>query len=332
MYREKRILRRSTGTRPGRVSVRDLLDRVGIEEFIALHEKFLIVKHLENASPRTIEDYRINFRYFINFIDSPERFDKSVRVIDIHIIRSYIHYMMSEKQYKVGTINIRLRTLRAYLKWLYREEYLDKDIALNIRILKDTTQTVKVVKDGDIKKFMRVIDTSSYDGFRNYSIILLMLTTGVRITECLNIKLDDVNLKDRLITIRSESAKNRIERRIPISSKLKKPLKELIEIAAGAGDGEYLFQSIYGGQMTSGQIRDIFRKYAHEAKLKENITPHKLRHTFATNYIKKGGDPFTLQKVLGHTTMYMTRRYVTMSSDDIRKVSDRINLIDDYIR
>ncbi len=99
MYREKRMLRRSTGTRPGRMNVRDLLDRVGIEEFIALHEKFLIVKHLENASPRTIEDYRINFRYFINFIDSPERFDKSVRVIDIHIIRSYIHYMMSEKQY-----------------------------------------------------------------------------------------------------------------------------------------------------------------------------------------------------------------------------------------
>jgi integrase/recombinase XerD len=332
VYREKKVLKRIGKVSPCRVKDRDFVDRVVIEEFITLHEEFLMVKQLENASPRTVEDYKINFRYFIEFIQSPVRFDQSVRSIDLHIIRSYIHYMMTEKQYKVCTINIRLRTIRTYLKWLYREEYLDKDIALHIKILKETTQTLKVIKEGDIKKFMRGIDTSSYDGFRNYTIILLMLTTGVRVTECLNIKLEDVNLMDRLITIRKDSAKTRIERRIPISQKLKSPIKELMEIASHSGGDEYIFQSVYGGQMTSGQLRDIFRKHTHLAGLKENITPHKLRHTFATNYIKKGGDPFTLQKVLGHTTMYMTRRYVTMNSDDIRKVSDKINLIDQYLK
>lgn len=156
MYREKKVLRRTGKSSPCRVRDRDLIDRVGVEEFITLHEEFLMVKQLENASPRTIEDYRTNFRYFTDFLQSPARFDQFVRAIDLHIIRSYIHYMMIEKQYKTCTINIRLRTIRTYLKWLYREEYLDKDIAIHIKIQKETTQTLKVIKEGDIKKFMRV--------------------------------------------------------------------------------------------------------------------------------------------------------------------------------
>lgn len=169
MYREKKILKRIGKFRPCSVRDRDFVDRVGIGEFITLHEEFLMVKQLENSSPRTIEDYKTNFRYFVEFIKSPVRFDQSVWAIDLHIIRSYIHYMMTEKQYKVCTINIRLRTIRTYLKWLYREEYLEKDIAMHIKILKETTQTLKVINEGDIKKFMRTIDPSSYDGFRNYT-------------------------------------------------------------------------------------------------------------------------------------------------------------------
>jgi len=167
-----------------------------------------------------------------------------------------------------------------------------------------------------------VIDTSKYTGFRDYVLASLMLETGVRCNEAVNLKLEGVNLNRRLIVIGSATAKTRKERHLPMSKSLRRHLKELVEITRNT-DCDYIFQRQTTGGITTNHVRKTFSDYGKLAKIKTPVTPHILRHTFVSNFIKKGGDVFTLSTILGHTSINMSRRYVNLNSDEVRKIYDR---------
>ena len=159
--------------------------------------------------------------------------------------------------------------------------------------------------------------------------MIVMLETGVRVNEATNLTLSDVNKKLRLLTVRSETAKTREERHLPVSAKTMKYLDRLIQIAKTNGE-LHLFNSTLGGVATISAIRN-FDKYGKRAGIEKRCTPHVFRHTMAVNSVKAGMDIFTLQKLLGHSNITTTRQYIQLNTDDLINNHSKANVISRFI-
>ena len=303
---------------------------ITIDEFFDLFDKFYQVKSMEGLADRSLKNHALHMKYFEDFICHIHPTD-TVCCFDVEVCRAYVNYMLDEKKLSNVTVNIRLRTLKTYMKWLYREEYLDSDISVRIKLLKEPKDTVKPLSDKNVLRMLKAPDMTSYDGFRDYALMLLMLDCGVRVNEAVNIKVSDVDLKCGLIIIRGKVAKDRTSRYLPISIKTVKYMRDLIKIAT-ENECEYVFQSVYGGKISSERISRNFSTYGKKQGIKERCTPHVFRHTFATNFVRAGGDVFTLQKILGHSTLVTSRKYIQLNADDIRKKHNKANLLNRYLK
>ena len=307
-----------------------LANEFTFSDFFNTFQKFYELKVLEGLSPRSLKDYKNHMNYFKEYIDTQQR-TTLVRCVEIDVFRSYLYYMVQEKEYKPCTINIRLRTMRAYLKWLYKEGYLNDDLSSRLKLVKEPIDTIMPLNDTDVKKLLRQPNIQTYVGLRDFTIMIVMLDCGIRVGEVVNLKVGDVDLKGKYINIRSEVAKARIFRQVPISSKTVKYLKEIISIVEDANT-DYLFPSAYGNKLDTNQIINNFRNYGKQCNIKQRCSPHVLRHTFAVNFIKSNGDVFTLQRILGHTTLDMTRRYIQLTSTDIIKKHKEVSPLDKFLK
>jgi len=214
MIREKLSL-------PKNLSVRksEFLPRaITVNEFFDLFDTFYQLKSMEGLSERSLKNYKNHMRYFTEFIEK-EQPTNVVGCLDVELCRMYIHYMIYEKKLCNVSVNIRLRTIKAYLKWLYREEYIDTDISSRIKLLKEPKDPVKPLSDRNVLKMLKAPDMKTYDGFRDYTLMLLMLDCGVRVNEAVNIKVSDIDTKAGLIVVRGDIAKSRISRYLPVSIK-----------------------------------------------------------------------------------------------------------------
>jgi len=323
-------LKKSMKSSPMQVNDRVKTDHIGLEAFKELHDEFISLKTLEGVAPRTMKDYSNNHRYFMNFLEGMTRSSEN-RMVDIHLLRSYLNYMVHDMQYKPSTVNVRLRNLKTYLRWLYREKYINDDLSIRLKLMKVPVDTVHPLNDSQVKKMLSAPDTLSYSGYRDFCIMILILDTGIRINECINVKVSDINLPSRILDVRADTSKVRVFRQLPLSSKCSKLLKELISIADDSSC-EYVFQSLYGGKMDGHQITCNFRKYGKQMGIKQRCTPHVFRHTFATNFVKGGGDVFTLQKMLGHSTLDMSRRYIQLDNTHLRKKHKDASMLEKYLK
>jgi integrase/recombinase XerD len=301
-----------------------------IEEFLSLHEKFIGFKALEGLAPRTLEEHRVTMDYFKKYLELDKQ-SISNRYANIDVFRGYLSYMVLEKKYKPCTINIRLRTLKCYLKWLYDEKYMKENYATKLKLVKVPEDTIKPLSDTDLKKILKTADKETYAGYRDFTMMVLMLDCGIRVGEASQLKINDADIKTGIINIRAENAKTRTFRQVPISKKTCKLIEQLIKIAEKDGC-EYIFQSTYGGQIQKQNIILSFAKLGKKAGLKVRCTPHVFRHTFATNFVKEGGDIFTLQRILGHTTLTMCRKYIQLNCTDLINKHSQVGLIDRYLR
>lgn len=306
------------------------MDRtITIEEFFQLHEFFLNDKSLEGLAKRTLDGYKTNLYYFRKWLDNEYHSDYNCITVDIDIFKKYLYYMSQEKEYNPFTINIRLRTLKTYLKWLYDEKYISVDINLKIKKVKVPQDFTVPLDNIDIKKLLCACDTSTYSGFRDYCTILLILDCGIRVHELCALKIKDIDLKQGLIKVEAETTKTRTARLLPISNKTCKLLNQLIKLAKET-DSEYVFQSTYGGQIKPSNVALSLNRARHKANIKKRCTPYTLRHTFATYAVKAGIDVFTLQRIMGHSTIMTTRKYIQLETNDLKKKHDRLNPIDKF--
>lgn len=330
MVKKQLQLSKHNGLNPLMLNVRKSMGCITVKDFFELHDKFIEFKVLEGLSSRSINDYKTHIEFIRRFFEEAERISID-RLVDADLLRSYLYHMVQERQYKPGTVNIRLRTLKCYLKWLFDEGYTDTNFSLKLKLVKVPQDTIRPLSDADVKKMLNAPDKGSYAGFRDFVLMILMLDCGIRINEAANLKNDDIDLKQGLINIRAENAKTRVFRQVPINAKTCKLIKELIRIAED-NKSEYIFQSIYGDKMKTNQVIQNFERYGKRSGVTVKCTPHIFRHTFATNAVKAGMDAFTLQRILGHSTLAMCRKYIQLETTDIVKKHKQINLLDKYLK
>lgn len=260
-----------------------------------MYEEFIKHKvYLENVSPRTVEWYRDSLKGLGT--EEPTQAD-----VDRFIIN------MREKGLSIYTCNNRIYAVRSYLKW--------KGIDLVVKPFRNPVLALPEYTPQHLK-VLRTFKPKTFIDRRLHCIYSLLMDTGIRIEECLKIKLTDVDLDNLLVKIHGKGARERI---IPFSPEMRKILYRWILLLQKRCSYKLLFPTRTGTMM---HRRNTLRDFKNLCK-RLGFTPpkrslHAFRHTYASDYIRQGGNPFCLQRQLGHSTPAMTNKYVILGSADLR--------------
>lgn len=212
--------------------------------------------------------------------------------------------------------NTYLRAYRAFGNYLERKGILD-GFECPIKEIEPPLKNVYTMSE--LKALTTRPNVERFEDFRNYMIIVLVLSTGARANTLINIKLDDVDLDEGYITFNTTKANKVV--RIGLDKKALRELKEYINLWRSGTDvraDDYLFCNVYGEQLTRSGLSKAIRHY-NESRGVSKTSIHLLRHTFAKNWITSGGDIITLAKVLTHSELEMVKRYSNLYGTDIKK-------------
>lgn len=182
--------------------------------------------------------------------------------------------------------------------------------------MKDRRHIVETFSTKQLEKLLRKPDLRAFTGLRDYTLMLFLLETGVRVNELIGIDVQDVKFKDGVVRIRN--TKNNFERVVPIQKKMKDTLEKYIAIR-GIVECPALFVTIDGTPLSKKQLQHRITKYGKDTGLNGvRVSPHTFRHTFAKLSVQAGANIFELQQILGHSSMEMVRVYVNLFSDEVK--------------
>lgn len=279
--------------------------------FDKAYQIFIQDCRLRNLSEHTVKYYQDRLTEFKKrLVDAGYNTDpESITLDDIKQIIIY-HLDRGNKE---TTVNNRLRAVRAFFNFLFNEGYISKNPVERLKMVKENRKIVESFTGEQAKIILAQADQRTFTGLRDFTIMLLMLETGVRVRELADIKLQDINWQENLVKINGKGYKQRL---LPFQITVKKQLELYVKVR-GDLDTDNLFVTIDNTPITGRQIQWRIYHYGKTAGLKGvRVSPHTFRHTFAKFYILNGGDPFSLRHLLGHTTFEMTNRYVSMFSGE----------------
>jgi len=315
-------------------------DNIPLEKLAQHFEAF---NRSEGKSPRTVEWYSRVISYFASFLRQ-QGYSALLGDINVLVVRDFILYLQTKTRWSehpyvpspsgnLAAISVQtyVRGLRAFFSWLNREGYTQENILADLRPPKAPQQLVKVLTEEEVRRVLACIDSSTATGCRDAAIVITPLDTGLRLSELTNLRLDDAHIDQGYLKVMGKGAKERI---VPIGSFAQKVLQRYVfhfRPEPIRGDENNLFLTVEGRPMSENAVRLVLARVAQKSGVKR-LHAHLYRHTFATNYLINGGDVFSLQQILGHTSLEMVRRYVTLASAQVRvqhrKFSpmDRMNL------
>ena len=275
----------------------------------ALQTRFLLSKKLNGVQEITLTSYRKVFMNFEHQTGKPIDYD--------NLMEQVADFFFAINWYSDMTFNNQRAHLNGYFNYLVREDILKENPikALAITRRKEDDKPRPANKD-DLIKLLSVIPTYTYVGIRDYTMILLMADTGIRPAEIVRLKEDHLNLARNSIILTKDITKTKRERITPISDGVKSSLIKFNKtIESVFEDRKYLFLTEQGEKMNTYVLRNNMKAYSEKAGVK--ITPYQLRHFFGTEYLRHDGNLLYLQKVLGHSNLNTTRKYIQISDDDL---------------
>lgn len=287
-------------------------------------EEWVIEKEAQGKSASTIRNYKQSVTYFMQFIGATD--DTTCDTIDRG---QFIYWMRTLQLSNISpsSTNHYLRDCRAFAYWCMEDVRGYIPTPFKIELVKAQDEGIKNFDDEEmISLLAKPKKTDSFATWRTWAIVNWVLGTGNRSASICEIQLRDINYKAKEITLRL--TKNKEVQIIPLSSSLESVLKEYIRIwRNGAANESYLFPNIGDEKLTTNALRHSFSKYCKDRGV-EKTNIHGLRHSFAKSWVKNNGNIYALQKILGHKTLEMTRRYVNLFSEDIKEGFDSFAALD----
>lgn len=285
------------------------------------------VKKTEERSKWTVRDYQKRVEEFARYMRSRGVYD--TEKVEAKDVREFIE-SLENRGLSNTTINIKLRYIRAFFNLLEKEGMTNNVPMAGIKLRKERTDTIRPLSDQDVITLLKQIDQRKFLGKRNYVCTLIMLGTGIRPSELLGLYVDD--WQEFHIIVRDEIAKDGKQRILPLSTGVVKELYKYVKIRGDWG-GKWLFPCHEGGKFTTHGLYQALKKYAKKGGVDPKlIKPYAFRHTFAINYLRSGGDVFKLQKILGHSSLAMTRRYVQWSERDLSEGIDNVSPAEKFLK
>ena len=285
----------------------------------------------EGKSPNSTAIVINSMRYLCDFLKS-NSLSTDVTQIGTGELRAFILYLQQKRCFSHHpyskpqqrglsghTVNTYMRSIRAFWSWLIEEEIIESTPFSKLKIPKPPKKIIAAFSPYQIESLLSVMNGSA-EGYRGAVIVLTLLDTGLRVNELINLKMGNVWLEDGLVKVLGKGNKERL---VPIGKQIRKLLWRYInqyrpEPALPKLDNLFLTQD--GRPLTKNRVDSIMKRYGLMAGLTGvRCSPHTLRHTFAINFLRNDGDVFSLQKILGHSSLEMTRRYCELANVDIKK-------------
>lgn len=310
------------------MAVKRKVQRVLEEEKITIGtaiEEFTIEKEARNKSPKTIQNYLQSLEYFLDFHQLSK--DTPLEVITQHHFFKWTNSLKIDGV-KPTSINHYLRDVRVFFYWCMDTDrkYL---VPFKIHQVEGQEEQIKLFPDEELEFILEKPQRSNnrFTDWRTWVICNWVLATGNRCSTIVDVRIGDVDFKRKEIIL--HHTKNKKAQIIPLSSSLETILKEYLKMWRGGGKDKdaWLFPNVGEEKLTTGALQNSFAKYC-KARGCTHTNIHGLRHNFAKLWIKNNGDMYKLQKILGHSTLDMTRRYVNMFSEDIKEDYDKFSPLD----
>ena len=280
-----------------------------IDDFL----EYLVVvkKHSDN----TIINYRVDLLEFMEFTNN----NIDIKKDDVN---NYLKYLYDQNTSK-SSISRKLSSLRSFYNYLVKKEILDNNYFSLIKNPKKDSSLPKYVKEEDIDKMFNVPNTRTWIGMRNLLIIRMLYATGLRVSELINVKLSDINESDRTIRVLGKGSKERI---VVFGNNTKDSLDDYLKRGRRQVDfhnSEYLFLNKDGNRLSTRYVRKIIDDIIFKASIEMHVSPHMLRHTFATGMLNNGADLVSVKDLLGHESLNTTSIYTHVSDDKIREIYNK---------
>jgi integrase/recombinase XerD len=263
--------------------------------------------YLKNVAPKTVLWYRQSFHAFEGAMDGKA-------AIGERIVR------LRNAGVSAVSVNTYLRTLNAFFRWAHTEGHLAE--LLRVAKLKEEQKVIATLAPEQIRRVIE-FKPNSKPQQRLHTLACLLLDSGVRIDEALSLRSEDLDLDNFLLRVHGKGGKHRV---IPISVEMRKLMWKWLKTQHA--DGGLLFPTRTGTKLNYRNTLDDFKQLGKRLNISGvRFSFHTLRHTFAVNYIRNGGDVFRLQRILGHSTLEMTRRYVNLQTSDLQAVHSKLSLL-----
>lgn len=223
------------------------------------------------------------------------------------------------KQVSATTINNYLRNLKAFFSWLAADKYIQRDPLKKVKFLKAERKAREYLTDAEFKKLVNSMDKSYFSEHRDYTMIMLMIDTGMRLGECSMLRVDDIDISNRQISIRADIAKGVRDRSVFFSLKTERVLRNWLQFKDRYIETDYLFPTKKNKMPVNlSSFESNFKGYLRRAKIEKELTPHCLRNNFAKRCLMNGMDIYTLSRLLGHSSVTVTEEaYLDLTDDDI---------------
>ncbi|MBU4534414.1 MAG: tyrosine-type recombinase/integrase [Euryarchaeota archaeon] len=301
----------------GRKTILEVLD------FPDMIEEYLIELEIRNYSLNTIKTYKSIVNNFYKFLLGEEDLYDDRRVL--RSFKRYIQFLKRDKKVSQNYIYLVTVVVKKFL------EYHDINILNEVKTPKRTKSLPKSLNETEVKNLINAVECNLHSPkeshgqkcikLRNKVILALLYSSGLRISELVSLRSDDVDPDDRTIRIRGKGEKDRI---VLFDEETKNLIKGYITFIGNEDD--YLFLNRFGNPITPRYVQMMIKNYALQAGIKKKVTPHILRHSFATHLLKNGVDIRAIQQLLGHSNLSTTQIYTSVDMQTLRNVYDRARL------
>jgi len=281
-----------------------------------MKDKFLeYLSSIKKYSAHTILNYELDINKFEEFLNFRKL---NIKVIEYKDILDYISYLKDE--HKSTSINRNLSCLRSYYNFLIRNNFINNNPFNLIHSMKKEKKLPEYFKYNEYEELVNSIDISNDLGIRNKCLFEVLLCTGCRVNELVNIKLTDIDINNQEIRVLGKGNKERI---VYLGSFAVDALNDYLSVRnniMGSKNNDNLFLNHLGNKLTTRGVRDIIDKILLKSSTNLKITPHTFRHSFATMMLNEGCDLKSVQELLGHVSLSTTSVYTHVSNEELKRV------------
>ncbi len=277
-----------------------------LEEVIS---KFVLVKESQHTGEEAMRDYRNCLRRFLNESQNSIEYEK--------LESDTLRFFSNIPNTSPARYNKPFQNVNALFNWMVEQEYIPRSPIKAHKLHKRKDDgNIQPVSIDNLRAFISGIDRKTYTGLRDYTIILVMLDTGIRTKELLSLRNSDYHRMTRSLLIAKTVAKTQKRRTAFLDPTVANALESYLKYKPLEWE-DWLFPNFEGKQLKVTHLDKSFVKYSNASGIK--ITPYQLRHSFATLFLKNGGDLFSLQHLMGHSDLRMTRRYTELDEEYIKQ-------------
>ena len=290
----------------------------------ALADGFLNYLRAErDASPLTLRNYAAEIAAYRDWHDDKLKTPVDWLRVDAFQVRSYLVHL-SERRYDRATIHLKLSALRSFFRWLVRSERMKQNPVVGLTMPKLQRKLPKFLTIQQIEALLNAPITdqkpeSQLAVWRDKAILEVLYSGGLRIHELTGLNDDDLDLLAEVARVRGKGKKERLT---PLGGPAIAAVQQYLKLRQRGARGP-LFVNRFGGRLTSRSVQRMLKKYLIAAGLDPSLTPHKLRHSFATHMLDAGADLRSVQELLGHASLSTTQIYTHITPERLKKVYDK---------